>query len=320
MTVTHLRWMILGVSFLLLSFGGLLAVSLGEFLPAFSCYYVDSRGGTCFLWVMQHLLDHGYWGALMALGKYFFFFSLLAIIAGRLWCGWICPLGFIQDLLDLLRRKLNIGYLSFPERLREQLRCVKWIFLFIALLVPLWVAFPFFAPSVAGGLHQPLCQLCPGKYILPLVAGDAANVAVDFKSTTTVVMSVLGLFFSGLVIMFAMVKRRFWCPYCPMGLFLSWYRKISPVRLKKNCGKCTMCEVCYNVCPVEIKQVFKEREKEDVTFADCILCLRCVEHCPEDGALSVSFLGKTFYKSSSRGFFSRRYTPSKNIKNIKNPL
>lgn len=314
MTVTHLRWIILGVAFLLLSFGGLVAVSLGEFFPAFSCYYVDSRGGTCFLWVMQHLIDHGYWGALKALGRYFVYFSILALIAGRLWCGWVCPLGFLQDLLDLLRRKLNIGYMSFPERLRAQLRCVKWIFLFIALLIPLWVAFPFFAPSVAGDLHQPLCQLCPGKYILPLVVGDAADVAVHFKSTTTVVMSVLGLFFSGLVIMLAMVKRRFWCPYCPMGLLLSWYRKISLVRLKKKCGKCTMCEVCYNVCPVEIKQVFKEREREDVTFADCTLCLRCVEHCPEDGALSASFLGKTFYKSSSRGFFTRRYAPAEDIK------
>ncbi|MCK4821980.1 4Fe-4S binding protein, partial [bacterium] len=246
MTVTYLRWIILVVSFLLLSFGGLVAVSLGNFLPTYSCYYVDPRGGTCFLWVLQHLLDHGFWSAFKTLGKYFIYFSILAVIIGRAWCGWICPLGFIQDLLDLIRRKLNLGYISFPERLRAQLRCVKWIFLFIALLIPLWVAFPFFAPSVAKDLHQPFCQLCPGKYILPLVVGDITDVAVNFKSTTTIVMSVLGLIFSVIVITGAMAKRRFWCPYCPMGLLLSWYRKISLMKLKKDCQKCTMCEVCYN--------------------------------------------------------------------------
>ena len=58
-----------------------------------------------------------------------------------------------------------------------------------------------------------------------------------------------------------------------------------------------MCEVCYNVCPMEIEQVFKERENEDVVFTDCNLCLRCVEYCPEDGALRATFLGKTIYKS-----------------------
>jgi formate hydrogenlyase subunit 6/NADH:ubiquinone oxidoreductase subunit I len=91
-----------------------------------------------------------------------------------------------------------------------------------------------------------------------------------------------------------------------LGLLLGWYRKISFIKLKKDCQKCTMCEVCYNVCPVEIEQVFKERQREDVTFSDCNLCLKCVEYCPEDGALRATFLGKTIYKSTSKGFFSRQ--------------
>jgi len=207
----------------------------------------------------------------------------------------------------LIRRKLHIGYIRFPERLRANLRCIKWIFFFIALLIPLWVAYPLFAPSVAGDLRQPFCSLCPGKYILPLVVGEPDNVAVDFKSATTITMTILGLTFSTLTIIGALLKRRFWCPYCPMGLLLSWYKKISFIKLKKDCQKCTMCEVCYNVCPVEIQQVFKERENEDVTFTDCTLCLRCVEYCPEDGALRATFLGKTIYKSTSKGFFSRQH-------------
>jgi polyferredoxin len=285
--------MALIISFLVLILGGLIGLDLGGFLPTYACPYVgQTRGGVCFLFRLQFILAVGTWEAFKALGEHLLYFSLLVIIIGRAWCGWICPFGFLQDVLDLIRANL---------------RCVKWIFFFIALLIPLWVAYPLFAPSVAGDLRQPFCSLCPGKYLLPLIVGDPSRVAVDFRSATTITMTILGLTFSTLVIIGALLKRRFWCPYCPMGLLLSWYKKISFIKLKKDCQKCTMCEVCYNVCPVEIQQVFKERENEDVTFTDCTLCLRCVEYCPEDGALRATFLGKTIYKSTSKGFFSRQH-------------
>ncbi|BBO81956.1 4Fe-4S ferredoxin [Desulfosarcina ovata subsp. sediminis] len=313
MTVTKLRWTILTISFLVLVLGGLVGINLGGFLPTFACTYIGgARGGICFLWRLQYLLGSGTWEAIKVLGELFIYFSLLVILIGRAWCGWICPLAFLQNLLDLIRRKLHFGYIRFPERLRSGLNSVKWIFFFIALLVPLWVAYPFFAPLVARDLGQPFCQLCPGKYILPLFAANIDYTAVNFRSATTIVMSLLGLIFSVTVIMGAFSKRMFWCPYCPLGLLLGWYRKISFIKLKKDDQKCTMCEICYNVCPVDIEQVFKEREREDVTFADCNLCLRCVEYCPEDDALRATFLGKTIYRSSRKGFFSRQGTLTKN--------
>ncbi|EFK09458.1 4Fe-4S binding domain protein [delta proteobacterium NaphS2] len=251
----------------------------------------------CVLPVFQSAVSYCSWESFKYLGEMFLYFSLLVILIGRAWCGWICPFGFLQDVLDLIRKKLNFGYLSFSEGVRAKLRCIKWIFLFVALLLPLWAAFPVLAPSVAAEFSCPFCQLCPGKYILPLVTADASRVAVNYRSETAFILTALGLLFSVLVIFGALMKRRFWCPYCPMGLLLSFYRKISFIKLKKDSGKCTMCEVCYNVCPLEIQQVFKERESEDVTFSDCTLCLKCVEHCPEDGALRATFLGKTLYSA-----------------------
>jgi formate hydrogenlyase subunit 6/NADH:ubiquinone oxidoreductase subunit I len=55
---------------------------------------------------------------------------------------------------------------------------------------------------------------------------------------------------------------------------------------------------------MEITEVFSSRGRVDVTFGDCILCLKCIEHCPEDRALRVDFMGLAIYRSSSRGFFS----------------
>ncbi len=300
MSISKVRWTILIISFSVLIFGGITGLYIGSFIPAFACSYVGHHlsGGMCAFPVFQAAISYCSWESIKHLGEMFLWFSLLVILLGRAWCGWLCPFGFLQDVLDLIRRKLHLGYLNFPENVRAKLKCIKWIFLFIAFLLPLWAAFPVFIPSVAEEFRSPFCKLCPGRYIFPLVTtGNTFWIGIDYDNAVIMTLTILGHIFSVLVIAGSLMKRRFWCPYCPMGLLLSFYRKISFIKLKKDCQKCTMCQICYDVCPVEIEQVFKERKKEDVTFADCILCLKCVENCPEDAALRATFLGKTIYSS-----------------------
>ncbi|MBU1056024.1 MAG: 4Fe-4S binding protein [Proteobacteria bacterium] len=320
MTISKLRWTILISAFFILLFGAYFGLYFGSFLPTFSCCYVRARAGTCFMLTLQQTLGIFTWESIVIFLKRLFYFSLLVIIIGQAWCGWICPLAFFQDVLDLIRRKIGIGYIRFSKKLRKQLAWIKWAFLSIALLIPVWVAFPVFCPFVALNLNIPFCQLCPGKYILPLLVGNPDRIAVNFKSITNLVMSILGLTFSAAVILGAFIKRRFWCPFCPLGLIISWYRKISFLKLRKTDEKCTRCEICYNVCPVEIEEVFKSRGKTDVTFSGCSLCLKCVENCPEEDALSAVYLGKTIYKSKSRNFFDKRGVPQSIDYNALNKL
>lgn len=308
MRMSRWRWLVLTLSFLVLTFGGLAGVHLGTYLPTFACYFigVDTYGGACFFAAYQFALAQGnlagIWAALGFLGV-----ALLLIIPlGGAWCGWVCPFAFVQDLLDLLRRKLGLSYLRFPERLRHGLRPLRWIFLFILLLLPLWAAFPVLAPTVARHFTIPFCDLCPVRYVMPLFTDRAAIMGVSLGSATTIVMSGLGVLFAALTLVGSFFKRRFWCAYCPMVLLLSFFRRISLPGLKKDVQKCTRCAICHNVCPMEIEQVFKERIREDVTFPDCVLCLECVEHCPEDDALRVTYAGLTLWRSSREGFCRRR--------------
>jgi ferredoxin-type protein NapH len=306
MNLSNLRWTILTVSFFLLLFGAYLGLYFGYFLPTFSCCYVRARAGTCFMLTLQQTLGTLTWDTLLVFLERLLYFSLLVIVIGRAWCGWICPLAFFQDVMDLIRKKIGIGYIRFSEKLRDGLAWIKWAFLSIALLLPIWVAFPLFCPCVALDLRLPFCQICPGKYILPLLVGNPDRVAADLQSVTRLVMSTLGLTFSALTIIGSFIKRRFWCIFCPLGLILSWYRKISFLKLEKNDEKCTKCEICYNVCPVEIEAVYKSQGRKDVTFAECSLCLKCIENCPEENALKAVYLGKTIYRSSPRTFFENR--------------
>jgi len=302
--IARLRWLILTASFGLLLFGACAGLHLGSFLPTFSCCFVPTRAGTCFFLPLQVSLGSFVWADMQLLLERFFWFSLLVLLIGRAWCGWICPLGFFQDLLDRLRRALGLGFARFNERLRQRLAWVKWLFFAVAVLIPLWVAFPAFFPPVALDLFIPFCQLCPGKYILPLITLSPDRILVDFESATRMTMSSLGLLFSLTVVVGALVKRRFWCPYCPLGLLMSWYRGWSLLKLKKEDRACTHCRICADVCPMEISEVFLSRGRVDVTFADCILCLKCIEHCPEDNALRADFLRIPIYRASSQGFFS----------------
>ena len=309
MFIAKLRWIILTLAFSLLLWGSYAGLQLGAYLPCYTCCFVQARCGTCFFLTLQRTLGVCTTSSLSYLGVQFLIFSGLIMVIGRAWCGWICPMGFLQDVLDKIRQWLGLGHVRFSQKLRGRLKIVKWIFLGVAVLLPIWVAFPVLFPSVALDLRIPFCQLCPGKYLLPLTVGNPDRIALDFESAATIVMSSLGLTFSIMLILGALVKRRFWCPYCPLGLVLSWYRKISGLKLVKNNGKCTHCEICYNVCPMEIEEVFKEKEKKNVTFQDCTLCLKCIEHCPEEDALSAKYLGATIYHSTNKGFFKRHSSP-----------
>jgi ferredoxin len=68
------------------------------------------------------------------------------------------------------------------------------------------------------------------------------------------------------------------------------------VRLDKTGEKCSKCGVCKRVCPTQVNKVY-EGTSGDVANSQCLLCLRCVEMCPEEGCLKFKFAGKTVCKS-----------------------
>jgi polyferredoxin len=220
MTISRLRWSLLALSFFVLLFGAYAGLHWGDFLPTFSCVFVNARARTCFMLTLQQTIGIHHRQLLVFLER-LLYFSFLVILIGRAWCGWICPLGFLQDALDFIREKLKVSYVRFGERVQRRLVWIKWTFLSIALLIPVWVAFPVGCPGIALNLYIPFCQICPGKYLLPLCSGNPSRVAVSFDGGTTIFMSVVGLTFSLVTFIGSFIKRRFWCSFCPLGLILS---------------------------------------------------------------------------------------------------
>ncbi len=190
----------------------------------------------------------------------------VSILAGRAFCGWMCPLGTLQDLLANLSDRIfknrrpdrRKNAVKLPIRVSEKnagwLRGLKYLVLVIILLASTMAVYP------------PLQEICPARAIF------------NFKDHTPLLWSVLITF-----LVTSLVNRRLWCKYlCPLGAVLAPFNKLSPLRLVVDKAKCSSCLRCESACPMDIVEL-----TDNLRSPECIQCLECQEACPEDDTLSL---------------------------------
>ena len=274
------RWCVMLVSFLLLTWGGswlgwwieelyIPVLSCSKYNPeqlvASSCYYM-SHLNILFTLEPQKII------------VFFACFFVPLFLFGKLFCGFICPMGFVQDVLHAARQKTGIQGVTLTQKLYERLSIIKWT----AVMLFLGMGF--------AGLD--FCNICPVVTLSPAFSG--------FKTT---------IYISGFVMLFVLVasffKSRFFCNICPLGLIMGLFHRFTLVRLQKDCTACTECGACYNACPMGIKSIYTEREKINVTDTNCMFCGECVRNCPEDKALTITLAGVKLYGSSREKFMKR---------------
>ncbi len=185
--------------FILLVYGGYFAVNLGNSLPTFACgFNQEGRGGVCFLLPMQHLLS-GNWSRLfsyMGIGVLtaFLTFALWFIVLNKAWCGYVCPLGTLQDWITSLRTRLGIRYSRYTQSQFRRLTVIKYVLLALTVLIPLAIGGGYLSHSMG----TPFCDICPARMILPLFSGDTSQLTVDFSDKTTMIMTALGMLITGI--------------------------------------------------------------------------------------------------------------------------
>jgi len=293
-------------AFVLFVYGGYLAIDLGTRLPMFSCgYNQEGRAGVCFLLPLQHMLGRP-WPVMFSAASLtiltgFLVFTLWFIVLNKGWCGFVCPLGTIQDWITSLRKMLGIRYSNYTQGQFRQLTKIKYLLLALMILIPL---------GIGGGLlshdtSPPFCLICPGRTILPMFTGDFSQLTIDFSSKTALVMTALGMAITGLFFVGSFVKKRFFCFFCPMSALHYLISKAALLKLKKDGGKCTRCGDCYRVCDLEIKEIADDVTTKDIMTDDCTLCLKCVAACPEEGALKATFVGIPIFEATEKGFIKR---------------
>ena len=187
------------------------------------------------------------------------YLGFIGTAVGRMTCGWVCPFGFIQDLIH----KIPTPKFS----LWKPLRWVKY-----AVLGLMVVAMPVFFVDASGLGHPWFCKLvCP--------AGTLEG-AIPLLFLKPSLWETVGLFFWNkltiliLILVAAILISRFFCRViCPLGAFYSLFSRISLVQLEFVEGNCVECGACIRKCPTGVvpNQEFDSRE--------CIMCLKCVDAC-----------------------------------------
>lgn len=185
------------------------------------------------------------------------------IVAGGAFCGWICPFGALQDLLDWIRKKLRLPELRIPSRLDRVLTYGRYVTLGVILYATIATVKLWFA------------DWDPYRTIFSLGWLFEFNLGEQWLAYAVALVILVG----------ALLIPRFWCRYlCPLGGAISLLGNFSLLRIRRDESSCKGCAVCNAPCPVKIEVA----QADSAVSADCIGCLECVEVCPREGALSVT--------------------------------
>jgi ferredoxin-type protein NapH len=309
--ISRFRFIFQLIAFAVLLYGGFLTLNLGDRLPTFTCVYNDNRGGSCYLLGFQHQMTTPFSSIFAGRGigilVGFVTFIALFLLFGKAWCGYVCPVGTLQDWITKIRSSLRIPYSTYSALVFSRLKNIKYILLVLLILIPMGIG-----NSIAGlpkfnhDFAVPFCMICPGRTVLPLFTGDFSQLVLDYSSTTKMILTSIGLIITGLFFIGAFFKKRFFCLFCPMSAFHYIFSKASLLRLRKSGEKCTRCGNCYRACDVGIRAIADDISHKNIVKDDCMMCFKCVEVCPEEGCLQVTFAGIPLLDSTEDGFFKRQ--------------
>ncbi len=183
-----------------------------------------------------------------------------ALLLGRAFCAWLCPLGLLLDLNDSLRRRLQ-DRRNLPLGQRQ---LKYWVLLFFLLLTT-FSALPIFQ------------TISPINYVvwLAVFAFDSGVNAAMLGSLPLLALMAAEWF-----------SPRIWCrSLCPLGAFYSivggfarWRIRISTTLAdnKRMCGRCTL--VCS--MGVKVMEEYVGQDQLTISDAECTRCGDCVDVCP----------------------------------------
>ena len=168
------------------------------------------------------------------------------LVVGVLFCGWVCPLGSIQDWLFWFGRKLKLPVLRMPAGVQRYLQLTRYALYLLTLL-----------DITVNCLHGT-------RHVGKLLQGDTVGAAA------------LGVLIAFLLV--SLFFKRPFCNYaCVGGARRGLLSVLRLIGIRRNEDTCVHCNQCTTACPMNIdvaNQTF-------VRHPNCIGCLSCLTTCPK---------------------------------------
>ena len=230
-------------------------------VPGLNCYSCPGALGACPIGSLQAVLN----GRQKNLSFYVTgLLILFGTIFGRLICGFLCPFGFLQELLY----KIPVRKWRIPKKIDAKLRYLKYVILVVFVLL-----LPAFLHGTYGIGDPWFC-----KYICP--AGTLEG-GIPLVSVNSGLRSMVGVLFSWkililiLVLVASMYIYRPFCKYmCPLGAIYGLFNRFSIYQMQVEKDKCTHCGICEKTCLMQVNVT------ENINSPECIRCGACKNVCP----------------------------------------
>lgn len=193
-------------------------------------------------------------------GSFFVFLALLigSIFFGRIFCGWICPAGGLQEICSMANNNRNKGKW---RKIIKYIIWIPWILVIVAMAL------------YAGGINR-----------------------IDFFYQTDHGISVSNpygyIIYYGVIFLVVILSifggRRSFChsacwmaPFMQIGISLRKGFKLPGLKLDTDQDKCISCNQCTKICVMSL-DVMELVKKGEIIDLDCSLCGECIDICPKN--------------------------------------
>lgn len=230
-------------------------------VPGLNCYSCPAASGACPIGSFQ---------AVVGSSKFNFSYYvtgtliLLGVLLGRFVCGFLCPFGWLQELLHKIPGK------KLSTKRLKALTYIKYVvLLFAVVLLPVLVVNDL-------GMGDPF--FC--KYVCPQGVLEGA---IPLAIANAGIRSALGQLFTwklavliAVVVLSVLFYRPFCKWICPLGAFYALMNRVSLLGIRVDACKCVSCGKCSKVCQMDVDVV------RAPNHAECIRCGKCIGACPVD--------------------------------------
>lgn len=174
------------------------------------------------------------------------FVAVMLLLFGRgIYCGWLCPFGALQELVNRAAKRLRVPQFEFPQFVHERLWAVKYVILL-----------GLFGLSLQSvNLAERYAEVEPFK----------TAIVMHFARSWSFVLYAVAL------VAVSAFNHRFYCRYvCPLGAGLAVsgkFHQFEWLRRRKECGPCQICTV---ECPVKAIDALGK-----INYNECVYCLEC---------------------------------------------
>lgn len=191
---------------------------------------------------------------------------IATLLFGRIYCATVCPVGTLQDIVILSRRKVDPKFTFRFENSKK----IRWVILlaYVASLVAgIWVVAYVIEPwnimrNVASAVRHADTEMTWASVGISFGVGVSAGVIV----------------FVGILLWAWKSGRSFCTTVCPIGSALGCLHSQSLMNIAIDPDKCISCMKCEEVCSCKCIKVSERL----VDNSRCVRCFDCTAVCPND--------------------------------------